>query len=208
MKIYFDGCSWTWGAELENREDRFSKLIADHYNAEECNYSECCSSNNRIVRRLLDTDISSYDKVFIQMTLPSRTEYYDGEVWKQVNLGVYAPKKSIFAGRDIRNVERRRFMKGKKMTDLFSIKSETGEETWGYSYNKDWKDYYRYVYTPELGETYEKMFANIIRSYCGSKLVLTTIGNIGINLDKSKYPRMPDGHPTKEAHRMIYEDIH
>ena len=41
MKIYFDGCSWTHGTELENKKKtRFSKLISDYYNAEEYNLGE------------------------------------------------------------------------------------------------------------------------------------------------------------------------
>ena len=32
MKIYFDGCSWTYGTELENKEqERFSRLICEHF---------------------------------------------------------------------------------------------------------------------------------------------------------------------------------
>ena len=38
MRIYFDGCSWTKGEELENQEeDRFSRLVANHFDAEEYN---------------------------------------------------------------------------------------------------------------------------------------------------------------------------
>ena len=38
MKIYFDGCSWTEGAELSQpQEERYSKLICDKLGAEETN---------------------------------------------------------------------------------------------------------------------------------------------------------------------------
>ena len=34
MKIYFDGCSWTEGAELENeKEERFSKVLCNELGA-------------------------------------------------------------------------------------------------------------------------------------------------------------------------------
>ena len=54
MKIYFDGCSWTWGAELKDPyQSRYSKIISDKLGAEEYNISKCGASNNRITRQLL-----------------------------------------------------------------------------------------------------------------------------------------------------------
>ena len=54
MKVYFDGCSWTNGAELDHPEqERFSKLICDEFGAEETNLSIKGGSNDRIVRNLL-----------------------------------------------------------------------------------------------------------------------------------------------------------
>ena len=41
MKIYFDGCSWTWGAELKDPyQSRYSKIISDKLGAEEYNISK------------------------------------------------------------------------------------------------------------------------------------------------------------------------
>ena len=52
MKIYFDGCSWTKGEELENQEEeRFSKLICDELGAEETNLAINGGSNDRIIRK-------------------------------------------------------------------------------------------------------------------------------------------------------------
>jgi hypothetical protein len=37
MKIYFDGCSWTYGTELENPEqERWSTLISQKLNFYQC----------------------------------------------------------------------------------------------------------------------------------------------------------------------------
>ena len=68
MKIYFDGCSRTWGGELENREqERFSSLICKKLDAEEYNISRGGASNERIVRQLLvENDITDYDLAIIQ----------------------------------------------------------------------------------------------------------------------------------------------
>ena len=73
MKIYFDGCSWTKGAELENpEEERYSKLICNHLGAEETNLSMSGGSNDRIVRQLLvEINIEEYDLAIIQMTFPA-----------------------------------------------------------------------------------------------------------------------------------------
>ena len=54
MKIYFDGCSWTWGGELEDNEsERFSAIISKEMGAEEHNFSRPMASNDRILRQLL-----------------------------------------------------------------------------------------------------------------------------------------------------------
>ena len=49
MKIYVNGDSYAWGAELENPEqDRFSKLISNQFECEEINQSICGNSNHII----------------------------------------------------------------------------------------------------------------------------------------------------------------
>ena len=67
MKIYFDGCSWTWGAELEDPyQSRFSKIISDKLGAEEYNISKRGASNHRIVRQLL-VDHKNLLKTFLDL---------------------------------------------------------------------------------------------------------------------------------------------
>ena len=63
MRIYFDGCSWTKGEELENQEkERYSKLICDELGAEETNLAIKGGSNDRIVRNLLvENQIEQFD---------------------------------------------------------------------------------------------------------------------------------------------------
>ena len=51
MKILYNGCSITWGDELTDRENqRYSRLVSNHYNAEEVNLASNGISNDRIVR--------------------------------------------------------------------------------------------------------------------------------------------------------------
>ena len=77
MKIYFDGCSWANGAELKNIDNRYSKIISNYYKAEEYNIAENGGCNRRIVRNILDHNIDDFDLFVIQMTMHSRTEWYD-----------------------------------------------------------------------------------------------------------------------------------
>ena len=64
MKIYFDGCSWTEGAELEKpEEERFSRLVCQEFDAEEKNISQGGGSNERIIRNMMvSKNIEEYDK--------------------------------------------------------------------------------------------------------------------------------------------------
>ena len=49
MKIYVNGDSYAWGAELENPEQvRFSRLISNQFECEEINQSLCGNSNHII----------------------------------------------------------------------------------------------------------------------------------------------------------------
>tara|TARA_B100000927_G_C16396605_1_gene441582 strand:- start:28 stop:654 length:627 start_codon:yes stop_codon:yes gene_type:complete len=78
MKIYFDGTSWTKGDCLENPlESRFSKIICDHYGAEEYNISKSGGCNRAIARNILEHNLDEYDIFIIQMVNHNRTEWYD-----------------------------------------------------------------------------------------------------------------------------------
>ena len=86
MKIYFDGCSFTWGDELEdNYTSRYSRLLCNHFGAEEYNIAKRGGSNRRIVRNILEHDVSQYDLFIIQMTKRQRTEYYSYGHWQRVS---------------------------------------------------------------------------------------------------------------------------
>ena len=89
MKIYFDGCSNTWGAELaEPEESRYSRLVSEHFGAEEHNIARRGGSDKRVVRNLLETDLSEFDYIIVQMTCKNRTEYWcdNKKRWMSINL--------------------------------------------------------------------------------------------------------------------------
>ena len=79
MKILFHGCSITWGDELEDREnERYSKLVSNHFLTEDYNISHCGNSNDRIVRESIEhLQDNSFDIVVLQFTVHSRMEWFD-----------------------------------------------------------------------------------------------------------------------------------
>lgn len=82
MKIYFDGDSFTYGGGLENPiKYRWTKLVCDHFGAEETNLSKTGVSNEWVLRHLFadDNNLEQYDIIFIQLTHPYRNEYWDSE---------------------------------------------------------------------------------------------------------------------------------
>ena len=77
MKIYFDGCSNTVGSELKDPlNTRFSKLVCNHFNAEEYNIGKVSGSDRRMARNLLEHDLTQYDMFVIQLTQKARSEYW------------------------------------------------------------------------------------------------------------------------------------
>tara|TARA_B100001057_G_scaffold492270_1_gene584352 strand:+ start:636 stop:1223 length:588 start_codon:yes stop_codon:yes gene_type:complete len=89
MKIYFDGCSNTYGAELAEPEcSRYSRIVSEHFGAEEHNVSQRGGSDKRMMRNLLETDLEPYDYIIVQLTCKNRTEFWDDSKkrWMQINM--------------------------------------------------------------------------------------------------------------------------
>ena len=78
MKILFSGDSFTYGDELSNREkDRFSRLVSDHFHAEEINLGTNGSSNDKIVRNVFEhLSLWDVDAVVIQFSEIKRFDVY------------------------------------------------------------------------------------------------------------------------------------
>ena len=77
MFLYFDGCSYTNGSELDNREsDRFSTLVSNHFKAEHLNNSNGGSSNDQIILRSLEfLEHHSCDYAIIMLTHCERMQF-------------------------------------------------------------------------------------------------------------------------------------
>lgn len=87
MKILFNGDSWTYGANLENRDERFANLLAKKWNKEYIDISEAGCSNRKIYRKTIGQDLSKISLGVIQMTYKNRTEYYIDGKWENINPG-------------------------------------------------------------------------------------------------------------------------
>ena len=92
MKIFFDGDSFTYGGGLENpTKYRWSKLICDHFDAEETNLSKSGVSNECVLRHLFADghNLEKYDIIFIQLTYPARFECWDekSQKWRTYSTG-------------------------------------------------------------------------------------------------------------------------
>ena len=199
MKYYFDGCSNTWGAELAEPEvSRYSRLVSDHFGAEEYNISRRGGSDKRVFRNLLETDLTQYDFVVVQLTCKTRTEFWcDGSNrWMQVK----NPAKIMKDGR----------VKERMNTFLDEDKRYF------------WKNYWKHIYTDKLGQinqlTYYHAMRNLLKDKKHLIIGISSRGQIiqtpvDINFtnfeskNTIKYETAPAGHPSEEGHKQIAEEI-
>jgi hypothetical protein len=208
MKIYFNGCSTTQGAELKDPyEQRYSKLICDYYGAEETNQALSGGSNDRIVRHLLtEVDIAQYDLGIIQMTFPMRTEFFSKKTksWLPMNIGHnYMSYNKKISEKNI--LDRFSWWNWGSLDEMNTLKNA-------------WKDYYIHIVDENFLDYKELLHNIIIRDHFKLKnvpLILTSIHyktkiiekyNLHLEIDKI-YPKSPKGHPDAIGHQMIAKDI-
>ena len=178
MKIYFDGCSFTAGNELiDRKKTRFSRLICNELSAIECNFARAGGSNRRIVRNLIEKDLSSYDMFIIQFTKNNRTEYYDGIDWVRVK---YPVRYQSTNGRKIRGEFRGRM-------------------------NEFWEKYYETYYHDRYGVLDREICHNaVINLIHGKKYFIFDIDKcievMGDNKAKGS-------HPNEKGHELIAKYI-
>ena len=210
MRLLTLGDSWTFGDELEDRPNqRFSTLLSHRLNAEVDNPSVCGLSNHAIARIFLETDISVYDLVIIQMSQISRTEWYD----KKGTTTRYKRnlQKKLYPNRKYRKEPEIRSEWDGIMTTQ-DIYMSTGHIIDGKEW---WMRYYEELYHDKYGESDEMIFFHLIKN----KLTRMSIPHImmtinkktkmpfDLQLNKSKYPRAKGNHPNKIGHIMIARDI-
>jgi len=206
MKIYFDGCSWCWGAELKDPfNSRYSKIISNKLSAEEYNISKRGASNNRIVRQLLvdHKNINEFDLVIIQLTYPQREEYYDKSSKKFKDCTNW----SQVAKYSLKDLVKVTWCKKSRDKILNNVELDPVD--------KAWLDYYRHVYEDEYGDAYEDLHVTAIRSYCkaqGVPLILATTkkkkhSKLSYDVYCGDVPRAKDGHPNEEGHLINSKQI-
>ena len=82
MKILALGDSFTWGEELEDRSNAWPFLVAKRLSCDIDNKGKPGGSNYRLMRKLLETNISQYDIVLIGWSHFDRLEVADNDgVW-------------------------------------------------------------------------------------------------------------------------------
>tara|TARA_B100001057_G_scaffold365594_1_gene368725 strand:- start:10 stop:690 length:681 start_codon:yes stop_codon:yes gene_type:complete len=218
MKIYFDGCSWTEGAELENQEEeRFSKVLCNELGAEEYNFAVCGGSNYRIVRNLLvQNNIEDYDLAVIQMTFPTRTEYYDHQWTKGTRNRPWdqQPDNLLLAGPS-------------GDANWVKVSPKTNYNKWLHGENGDirrlgekftnhsdfWKYWYMHVSHEKYFETQETIHYHTIRNSCKIPLILVSINkwtNLPFDMqleDGTRNMRHKKGHPNKDLHRIFADKM-
>ena len=86
MKIYFDGCAKTLGADKNEICERWSTKLCQELKADEYNISKSGSSNRRLCRNLFEHNLSEFDLFIIQMTKAKRWEYFDKETSEWCNV--------------------------------------------------------------------------------------------------------------------------
>jgi len=88
MFLYFDGCSHTWGQDLEdNLNERFSTLVSNHFSADHENGSKKGASNDDITERTL-TFIKNNPCDFGVVLMTYETRFKFNPVYKTIKPGV------------------------------------------------------------------------------------------------------------------------
>ena len=199
MKIYFDGCSHTWGAELAKPEVyRYSRIVSDHFGAEEYNIARRGGSDKRVLRNLIETDLSEYDYVIVQLTRKSRTEF-----WCDRNKSWFQIKNPV------------RVLKDGRMKERTNTYLDEDKKFF-------WKNYWKYIYTEKLGHINQLTYYHAMRNLLKDKkhLIIGISGKgsviqvpVDINFtnfesnNTIKYKTAPAGHPSEEGHKQIAEEI-
>jgi len=211
MKFYFDGDSFTYGGGLTSKcgidptQVRWSKLISDHFGAEEINVSMRGGSNDKILRQLFVENIDivkECDFIFIQLTYPFRNEFWSKKYHKWVRYNLITD-----------------FKKSGEMNKF--------EKHFGSKFN-DWIAYYEdKIYTHKYGKTRELVAYNAIVSHLkllGKPFFMLGLSHYRYNTTQwsrheppidydlhfadETFERIPnDDHPSVVGHRQISEKI-
>jgi len=201
MRIFFNGCSITWGAELEEKEDqRYSTLIGRQLDADVVNIAEAGVSNDWIVEKTISwfSDHNA-DLAIIQFTEPSRWIWYDPNdrerricIQKTKNFSDYPEE--YRASRD--------YYKS-IYSDLMGIQNRWKNQYILETFFKFRKIPYIFV-DMKSHHHYEKQDCNW-KTLCAQQETLNLMRNRSILESYSKHSDRyaPNGHPSAKGHQRI-----
>ena len=191
MRIFCNGCSWTWGSELRNREkSKYSTLLAESLNAKVVNIAKSGTSLHRLLRSTYEQcDPTKYDLAVLQFTLAARTEYYvPGMHEYRENRFLRCIPRSPYWPKLLRNTE--------DHSDYIN-------------------SYYKTAYTVEMAHTFEFMVFQALQDHFARHnvpVVTMTLNNesvlpFDLKINTSDIPRAEGGHPNELGHRIITKKI-
>ena len=223
MKILFSGDSFTYGDELSNREkDRFSRLVSEHYSAEEINVAENGSSNDKIVRKVFEyLNLFDADAVVIQFSVLSRYELFKINLEDQKGNGDFVSicpsdtgNGEFFFGDDWRQMKARPYYKHiqNNVTDqqryfqqilLLQLYLKQKNIPYVMLHLEDFyyksHDVHRPNYYMDLCEEFECIIPNLIGNHFGEYYCP--------DLRKMGHPDKHGTHPNVKGHRLIADHI-
>ena len=219
MKILFLGCSWTNGCELGYNEDkekyRFSSIVGRRLNAEVVNLAVDGCSNHAIARTFLEEDLSQYNRVYVQMTMPNRFEWYDPTGKSQI-VKLNEKIKKCTNKKDIERLEKEISNSVYPQWDRILSNKKRFMTTGNILEGKEWWiRFFEDIYDSKLGQCEENMYFHLFKN----RLTVLNIPHlifsinpriklpIDLQLESKKYPREMGTHPTKIGHVMIASDI-
>ena len=85
--LLFNGDSWTYGNNLEDRDERFANVLSRLWGEDYIDLSEAGCSNRKIYRKIIQQDLSDISLGIIQMTYKNRTEFFLDGKWENINPG-------------------------------------------------------------------------------------------------------------------------
>ena len=215
MKFYFDGCSFSEGAAMgENfQEYRWSKLVSDHYGAEEFNLSSGGAANDTILRHFfmgekfrehrvmknpIQFDLNDFDLFFIQSTSPRRGEYWNRTTMKWERYKFRGVKKE--AEKRKKNPELQRWIQY-WLTDIYDPKQGAVDEI---VMMKSITSHLKLLKKPYVTLT----FMNPKSAVMDYDIYLNAANKHYVTGEiTTKYDRLSDGHPSALGNRQIADDI-
>ena len=197
MRIFCNGCSWTWGAELKDPEkSRYSTLLGQMLGAEVTNISKTGTSLHRLLRSTYERcDPTNYDIAVLQFTFTARTEYYVP--------GMSGNRQGSFM-RTLPYVT--------SATNMDHVRKDLNNWQEHLNYQKS---YYKTAYSVEMSQTFEFMVFQALQDHFARyniPVVTMTLNNesvlpFDLRINTSDIPRAKDQHPNELGHKIIAKKI-